>query len=179
MSKIRPLYRSAMFIALKNDKGEYLLQRRANTGFLDGYYDLAPGHLEYGEPFEQCAVREAREEHGVDIAEADLVLAATFVSNYGDDVHYINVIYEVQKFTGKPKIGEPGKIDDLRWFSPDTLPEKMTVGAQIFFMAKEGGVVKNYYVDAVGYEEMTGKERMRIEGETGVGEEEKQHENSN
>ena len=39
-SKERPLFRSAMFVAIENDRGEVLLQRRANTGFLDGHWDL-------------------------------------------------------------------------------------------------------------------------------------------
>jgi 8-oxo-dGTP diphosphatase len=52
--------------------GSVLLLRRANTGFEDGSYGPVGGHLEGGESVKQTAIRECREEIGVEIDLADL-----------------------------------------------------------------------------------------------------------
>lgn len=52
--------------------GSVLLLRRFNTGFEDGNYSLVGGHLEGGESVPQAAIRECREDVGVEIDRADL-----------------------------------------------------------------------------------------------------------
>ena len=55
---------------------EVLLQRRQNTGYMDGFWVAgAAGHVEPGETSRQAAVREVREELGVDIDAGNLELA--------------------------------------------------------------------------------------------------------
>ena len=39
-SKARFSNNNAVLVALRNEKGEYLLQRRVNTGYLDGFHDF-------------------------------------------------------------------------------------------------------------------------------------------
>ena len=45
----RHMTRQAVFVVIRNDNNEILLQQRANTGYLDEYWDLPSGHVEYGE----------------------------------------------------------------------------------------------------------------------------------
>jgi len=47
----------------KNDEDEILFQKRKNTGYSDGYYDLsASGHVENNESMKKAMCREAKEE---------------------------------------------------------------------------------------------------------------------
>ncbi|MDE6075059.1 MAG: NUDIX domain-containing protein, partial [Clostridia bacterium] len=58
-----------MLLKVADGKTKVLLQRRQNTGFMDGLWDLScSGHVEHGESMSQAAVREAKEELGVDIS---------------------------------------------------------------------------------------------------------------
>lgn len=59
----------AVFVVLR--RGEKIcLIRRANTGWMDGFYSLPAGGLESGETLLNAAVREAHEETGVTIEAA-------------------------------------------------------------------------------------------------------------
>jgi ADP-ribose pyrophosphatase YjhB (NUDIX family) len=50
--------------------GSILLVRRCNTGFKDGNYGPVGGHLDGGESIIRAAIRECREEVGVEIERA-------------------------------------------------------------------------------------------------------------
>lgn len=58
-----------LLLTKETDKGtEILLQRRCNTGYMDGKYDRAcSGHLEKDESLSMAIIREAKEEIGIDI----------------------------------------------------------------------------------------------------------------
>lgn len=117
----------AVFLVLTrkvNGKTEILLQRRCNTGYMDGRYDMAcSGHLEKGESLSMALVREAKEEINLDIKEEDLRLISV-IHPYKED--YINVFFTTDKYKGIPTIMEPNKCDDLQWFDLNELPENIT-----------------------------------------------------
>lgn len=124
MSKAdRFVTRMAVFVALRNEQGEILLQQRANTGYLNGYWDFAAsGHVEHGESIHQTAIRELLEEVGVSAREEDLRL--THVDQYLLEQNYVNWVFLLDKWQGKPKICEPHKCSDMRYFSLNDLPDK-------------------------------------------------------
>lgn len=117
----------AVFLVLTrkvNGKTEILLQRRCNTGYMDGRYDMAcSGHLEKGESLSMALAREAKEEINLDIKEEDLRLISV-IHPYKED--YINVFFTTEKYKGTPTIMEPNKCDDLQWFDLNELPENIT-----------------------------------------------------
>ena len=52
---------------------EIIFQKRKNTGYCDGFYDLsASGHVDANESMKHAMCREAKEELGITINENDL-----------------------------------------------------------------------------------------------------------
>ncbi|MEA3304759.1 MAG: NUDIX domain-containing protein [Patescibacteria group bacterium] len=58
----QPNFYSACYAIIENEKKEVLFQRRANTGFLDGCFQIPAGHMDGGETMKQCMARELKEE---------------------------------------------------------------------------------------------------------------------
>lgn len=100
---------------------EVLLLRRFNTGYADGQYSVVAGHLDGGEEIVAAAVREAREEVGVEIAPADLQIVG--VMHRKSDDERIDFFLAARAWSGEVTNAEPHKCDHLGWFGVDALPE--------------------------------------------------------
>lgn len=94
---------------------------RRNTGFSDGLYHLPSGRLEAHETVAAGAVREAREELGIDIGLADLHLVHAMHHRSGR----LGLFFEVRKWLGELGNAEPDKCESLDWMSSDHFPENM------------------------------------------------------
>lgn len=103
-----------------------LLLKRANTGYRDGFYSLPAGHFDGGEPALQVAIREAKEEVGVDIAPEALRLVHTQhrLAEEGDHER-LNLFFEASTWNGTPTNAEPEKCSDLRWVDIRKLPDNL------------------------------------------------------
>lgn len=117
---------SAVILLLTREKGnheEVLFQRRCNTGFYDGYYDLsASGHVDANESMKYAMCREAKEELGIDIKEEDLEFVCLIhKKTYNGNIYY-DGFFKAKKWIGDPIINEPQKCDELKWFDIDDLP---------------------------------------------------------
>ncbi|MFH0852488.1 MAG: NUDIX domain-containing protein [bacterium] len=106
-------------------KDEVLLIRRFQTGFCDGQYGLPSGHLEGKESIGQALIREIKEEIGISIRLKDVRLVHV-LSRRADDGERIDIFFTVKNWKGEPKIMEPHKCDDMRFF-PIKKPPKNTV----------------------------------------------------
>jgi ADP-ribose pyrophosphatase YjhB (NUDIX family) len=100
--------------------GSVLLLRRANTGFEDGNYGPVGGHLEGGESVKQAAIRECREEIGVEVDQADLqVIDVThYNSPSGEGIDFF---LSVSRWRGEPY--PRAECDEVRCCPLDALPE--------------------------------------------------------
>jgi mutator protein MutT len=104
-------------------EGKILLSRRFQTGYMDGHYSVPAGHLDGGETVTQAAIREAREETGLDLLPEDITFAC--VLHRYEDEERIDFFVRVARWGGEPVNTEPHKCDDLRWFSLSRLPENL------------------------------------------------------
>ena len=97
-----------------------LLLRRANTGFMDGYYALPGGHQEAGESVSEAAARECREEIGIE----PLDLTPVSVMPYRSGRHQgLNFLFETHRYEGEPRNNEPELFDEVCWVDPTQLPQ--------------------------------------------------------
>jgi 8-oxo-dGTP pyrophosphatase MutT (NUDIX family) len=104
-------------------EGRVLLSRRANTGYMDGHYSVPAGHLDGEETVTRAAVREAKEEIGLDLAPGAVRFACVLHRREGDE--RIDFFVRVERWDGEPVNAEPGKCDDLRWFKLSALPNNL------------------------------------------------------
>ncbi len=100
---------------------QILLSRRYNTGYRDGEYSVPAGHLDGGETVIAAAQREAHEETGVQIDQADIFFAGVMHRHEGDE--RVDFFVHVRAWRGEPFNAEPDKCDDLRWTDLESLPE--------------------------------------------------------
>lgn len=118
----REKFLSSIYLIIKNDKGEILLQRRCGTKLWPGYLALPAGHIDVGENAYEAAIREAKEELGITIAVADII--DTFVVNRKNKSlpSYYDVYFEVKSYQGSIRIMEPEKCSELVWADIENLP---------------------------------------------------------
>ncbi|HEY4526213.1 MAG TPA: NUDIX domain-containing protein [Candidatus Paceibacterota bacterium] len=110
----------AVYLMLIKD-GQILLSRRFQTGYEDGNYSLPAGHLDGGETLTEALVREVKEEIDVVIKKEDIELKHT-MNRKASDHERIDFFFTVRNWRGEPKIMEPNKCDDLKWFPLNNLP---------------------------------------------------------
>ncbi len=103
--------------ALVEDDGHVLLIRRA-VAPRAGYWALPAGYMEADETAEEAAVRETREETGLDIA-LDALLN---VYSFEDAAHQrgVLILYRAHVVGGELCPGDDA--EDARWFAPHELP---------------------------------------------------------
>jgi ADP-ribose pyrophosphatase YjhB (NUDIX family) len=106
----------------RDTDGRILLVRQADTG----EWSTVGGTIEIGEPPEDAAIREAKEEIGVDVALVRLIGCfggAGFEVTYanGDHAAFVSAVYEAT-LGGVPK-ADMEEVVEIGWFDRDALGE--------------------------------------------------------
>ena len=124
MAKERHKIVPASYLVLFKEN-KILLLKRFNTGYEDGNYSMIAGHVNAGETFIQCIIREAREEAGVELKPEDLKMVHIIHRNSGTEENNerVDVFFVAEKWDGEIGNKEPQKCDDLSWFELDNIPE--------------------------------------------------------
>lgn len=108
---------------------EVLLQLRQGTGYRDGHWAAAAaGHVETDESVFAAACREAAEEVGVKIEQADLEPLTTMHrthANHDPIDERVDFFFTTSKWEGEPAIMEPEKAAGLDWYPLDKLPDPL------------------------------------------------------
>lgn len=101
---------------------EILLQKRQNTGYMDGYYDLgASGHLEENESVRDAVIRESMEEANIKVNAEDLKLV-TVTNSKANDLAYLRFFFHTEVYEGEISIREPDRCSEIGWYNIDDLP---------------------------------------------------------
>jgi 8-oxo-dGTP pyrophosphatase MutT (NUDIX family) len=100
--------------------GKVLLLRRANTGWEDGRLSVPAGHVEAGETVTAAAIREAREEVGLDFAPEALRVVGVMHRRSAEDRIDFFLAAEIDR--AEPRNLEPGKCSELAWADPVAPP---------------------------------------------------------
>jgi len=115
-------------VLLVDESGNVLLTLRTRPPEA-GCWSIVGGKLEYFETLEACAVREAREEAGLEIAiEGLLCVTNHLLPKEGQ--HWVSPAYLGRVLAGKVHNCEPEKTHDVRWFPLDQLPPNLTMTAR-------------------------------------------------
>ena len=107
-----------------NEKGEVLLQRRGNSN----KWGFPGGAIEIGETPQMAAIREAKEETGLDVEVGKIIgvftdLDITYAS--GDQAQSVVIAYELKPVGGELYCDQV-ETTELRYYSKDEKPELFT-----------------------------------------------------
>jgi ADP-ribose pyrophosphatase YjhB (NUDIX family) len=113
-------------VLIINKNNQVLLQRRGTFPYKWG---LVGGITELGESLEETAIREAKEETGLDIKELSLLGTTSGKECYidfpnDDKAYFITVGYFTKNFNGALKI-DGLETKELRFFSYEELPDNI------------------------------------------------------
>lgn len=109
----------------KNNK---VLMGRRKGSHGTGTWAPPGGHLDFGESFETCALREVKEETGLDVR----IVGVGIVTNdiFPEGKHYITIQMIADYINGEPQIMEPNKCEEWRWCRWDDLPTPLLLSTQ-------------------------------------------------
>lgn len=103
-----------------DQEGKVLLQRRGDSN----RWGFPGGAIEIGETPEMAAIREVREETGLDVSVKDLIGIYTDCDmEYpnGDKAHSIMIAYELESVSGRLACDDAETLE-LRYFALDEMP---------------------------------------------------------
>lgn len=109
----------AVHVLVFNHRGDLLLQKRSmRKDCFPGTWDSSSsGHLDQGEAYDACAVRELREEIGLEVAtvpERLFYLEATPATGQ-------EFVWVYRSASEGPFVPQESEVDRLEWFHPDAL----------------------------------------------------------
>lgn len=132
---------ASYIIVRKGSKIAFLL--RSNTSWMNNHYGLPAGKVEKDEPYTKGAIREAKEEIGIDINPKDLQFI--HVMHRNEDSDWVDVFFEAKKWTGQLHNAEPHMHSEVAWLDPNDLP-KNVIPSVAFAMQQiaDGAVFSEY-----------------------------------
>ena len=119
----RPLNLVGVAVAVMNENGELLLQRRAN-----GQWGVPGGFIELGESTEEAGRREVLEETGLEIGKLDLVGVFSGKQHFvklpnGDEFYPVTIAYMSKDIKGGVLKADGQETTEAMFFKTSELPE--------------------------------------------------------
>lgn len=108
-------------VVIVDKDGKVLFGKR--KGSHAPFFSIPGGGLEAGETFEDCAIREVKEETGISIINPKVIGVTNNLKTFrSEGVHYISIVLLAKEYCGQPIIMEPEKCEKWIWEDPNNLP---------------------------------------------------------
>lgn len=92
------------------------------SGFSEGNWGLPGGHVEIGESLANAAARELFEETGMT---AERFVFVNLVNRPNEGAHYVLTTFAAHNVIGEPKLCEPDRCEEWRWFDFLDIPKNV------------------------------------------------------
>lgn len=97
--------------------------RGKNSRDEQGTWDPGGGALDFGVSVEETLKKEIKEEYGTDVVSYEFLgYRDVHREHDGKKTHWIGLDFKVLVDPTKVSNGEPHKLDEVAWFTTDTLP---------------------------------------------------------
>lgn len=109
-----------------NGKNQVLLMLRAgDVRNQNGTWSQPGGGVDFGEKIQDAILREIKEELDIDI---ELIKFLTVTDHImpEEDQHWVSPSYLARIKSGEPKILEPHKCAEIKWFNIDKVPSNLS-----------------------------------------------------
>jgi 8-oxo-dGTP diphosphatase len=116
--------RIGVCVIIYNKNGKILLGKRGQSHGA-GKWALCGGHLEKWETWEECAIREVKEETDLDIKNITFYDAKETMFPK-DEKHYNTIFLKAEVVEGsQEQVMEPNKFDPINWHELDDMPDNL------------------------------------------------------
>lgn len=99
----------------------------------EGCWTFPGGKVEFGESFEEAAIRETKEECNLDLKNVRVICIN---NDKTKNNHYVTIGLICENFSGEERVNEPNKIIEWKWFDLRELPKNL------YFPTKK--MIENY-----------------------------------
>lgn len=122
----KPEVRVGCGALIVNESDEVLLLLRSVKSRDEfGYWSQPGGGVEFGETVKNAIIREIKEEVGVEI-ELIKFLSYTDQNYLQKNEHWVSISYLAKIISGNPVNMEPEKHSEMKWFSLNKMPSKLS-----------------------------------------------------
>jgi len=124
--------KATMLYLMKDDDILFLIRDKKNDRtHKQGMHLSIGGKIELGETAVEAAVREAKEESGLNVTDLQLKGILHFIGWGEDKEDWVNFLFVSEKFSGKPKAGNEGRFE---WIPKKNIQSMSTLyeGDKIF-----------------------------------------------
>lgn len=142
--KVDGEYRQSVHTWIQNSKGEFLIQKRTpNKKFFPNMWSQTGGGVDTGETTLQAALRECKEELGIDINPNNMELILSFKRKYD----FVDVWLVKQDIDISELVLQEDEVADVKWATIDEIKDLMNSGK----LAKSIEVYFNIFIELLDY----------------------------
>lgn len=117
------------YVLLFDEQGKNVLMVK-NKGMKTSYYTLPGGTVERGETLEEAAIREVKEETGLEV-EVNGIFSVSEVFFVDREHHTIFFTFRGEVIGGEINISFPEEIEEVTWMEPQRAEEYIHIPSEL------------------------------------------------